>query len=96
MYPVPLSITTAGREVAGSMRIREKEMSALKADLWLRSERLFRAEDHGREGQFVEREEEGGAGVSDGDADLDRKRKQPLNVQELVIEPPISTKKRSI
>lgn len=56
MYPVPLSITTAGREVAGSMSIKEKEISALKADLWLRSERLFRAEDHGREGQFVERE----------------------------------------
>jgi hypothetical protein len=59
-YPVPLSMTTAGREVAGSMRMRE-EVSLLEVvgvDLRLRSKRAFRAEDHGREGRFEEREDE--------------------------------------
>jgi hypothetical protein len=60
-YPVPLSMTTAGREVAGSMRMREEEVSLLEVvevDLQLRSKRAFRAEDHGREGRFDEREDE--------------------------------------
>ena len=55
---MPLSITTAGRDVAGSMRRREKEAFVLKMDLRLRSKREFRAEDHGQEEHFEEEEEE--------------------------------------
>lgn len=54
-------MTTAGREVAGSMRMREEDVSLLEVvevDLQLRSKRAFRAEDHGREGRFDEREDE--------------------------------------
>lgn len=56
---MPLSITTAGRDVAGSMRRRRKEAFVLKMDLRLRSKREFRAEDHGQEERFEEEEEEG-------------------------------------
>lgn len=77
--------------------MREKELSVVEiveADLRLRSDRLFGAEDHGREGRFEEREEEEEEGVND--ADLDRKRKQRLNERKLVIAPSISTTRRSI
>lgn len=92
-YPVPLSMTTAGREVAGSIRMRKKEV-----DLRLRSKRALRAEDHRREERFEKREDEEyeEERVGDGEAGLDLKRKQRLNAQELVIAPPISTTMTSI
>lgn len=50
-YPVPLSMTTAGREVAESMR-GGKEIEAVEeaavTDLRQRSDRGFRMVDHGR------------------------------------------------
>ncbi len=59
---MPLSITTAGRDVAGSMRMRmrkgKNKMLVLEVDLQLRSEREFRAEDHGQEERFEKRKDE--------------------------------------
>jgi hypothetical protein len=92
---VPLSMTTAGREVAGSIRMGKKEVSQLEVDLRQRSKRALRAEDHRREGRFEKREDEEER-VGDGEAGLDLKRKQHLNAQELVIAPPISTTTTSI
>lgn len=104
-------MTTAGRE-AGSMRRRlglELELvliSKAEVDLLLRSKRGTEAEDHGREerNNNNNREHEEQAGVvvvvvDDGDADLDRKRLNKVNllhqlvavVVVIAMRPPIST-----
>lgn len=96
-----MSITTAGREAAGSIRKKENTVLVLilvvKVDPRLRSCRGSKGEDHGREGRFEERKSKeeydgGGGGESDCDCDLESKRKQRLNAQpgslELVIAPP--------
>lgn len=68
-YPEPLSITTAGREAAGSMRKSENEVmmknvlkAASKVDLRGRSESEGEGEgegeDHGREERCEERNKE--------------------------------------
>ena len=50
---MPLSMTTAGREVAGSMRERRRESGRREraktvVDLRLRSKEGFKGADHGR------------------------------------------------
>ncbi|KAL6294377.1 hypothetical protein ACE6H2_002519 [Prunus campanulata] len=76
-----------------------------EVDLQLRSNRGRKGNDHGREERFVERknrkpeEEAGAVDVVDGDAHLDRKRKQRPNAQlgslqqlvTVIDAPPIST-----
>lgn len=45
---MPLSMTTAGREVAGSMRERgESSFTVVVVDLRLRSKEGFKGDDHG-------------------------------------------------
>jgi len=67
-YPEPLSITTAGREVEGSMRESEKVAVILKAEGGSESE--CEAEDHGRE-EVNKDEKEGSIGESKDDVDAD-------------------------
>lgn len=74
---MPLSITTAGRLAAGSIRKRAKKVLVselvlvVEVDLRLRSCRLYKGEDHGREGHFEENEnkEEYEGGDSESDCD---------------------------
>lgn len=85
-------MTTAGREV-GSIRETVVMIEKIKAvevvDLRLRSERVYKARDHGREGRLEKRkyeEEKAIPATADGNVReyLDLKRKQRLNNARLL------------